>query len=114
MSPVINIEGSPMLGANLLVSIQIKKSKTMQFKPTIITFEAESELKWMGKLFNSQYFFVGEHYFKLRMLDANRVELIHGETFTGILLPLLWPFIAKNTLVAFEKFNKDLQTRLST
>ena len=73
-SPVINIEGSPMLGANLLVSIKIKKNKPMQFKPSIITFEPESELKWIGKIFNSRYFFVGEHYFKLRQMDASRVE----------------------------------------
>lgn len=110
-SPVINIEGSPMLGSNLLVSIKIKKNKLMKFKPSIITFEPESELKWIGKIFNSQYFFVGEHYFKLRQMDVNRVELVHSETFTGILLPLLWPMIAKDTQVAFENFNKSLQTR---
>ena len=39
-------------------------------------------------------------------------NLIHGETFTGILLPLLWPMIAKDTQVAFENFNKTLQARL--
>ncbi|MBA2651637.1 MAG: SRPBCC domain-containing protein [Tatlockia sp.] len=110
-SPVINIEGSPMLGANLRVSIRIKKNKLMQFKPSIISFKPESELKWIGKLLNSRSLFVGEHYFKLRSIDATRVELIHGETFTGLFLLLIWPIIAKDTQVAFENFNKSLQAR---
>ena len=49
--------------------------------------EPGRELCWIGGPWGVLR---GRHYFELRELDAG-TELIHGERFEGLLLPLLWP-----------------------
>lgn len=52
----------------------------------------------------------GRHYFELRTtLDGDETELIHGERFDGLLLPLLWPLMAPQ----LERLYTDVNAALA-
>jgi hypothetical protein len=39
------------------------------------------------------------------------VRFVQREEFSGLLVPLLWPLLEKNTRLGFEDMNKGLKTR---
>ena len=71
----------------MLVTIKPLDKKPMSFKPTLLTFSASSELRWLG-IVGARWIFSGEHYFILQPINSNETKLIHGENFSGILAPL--------------------------
>lgn len=63
----------------LHIELSSGKLKT-SFGPIILKCTQDKELHWLGKLNNSSWFFVGEHYFILREKHGH-TRLIHGENF---------------------------------
>ncbi len=59
----------------------------MAFSPRVLVLEPQRELRWKGKL-GFEGLFDGEHYFRLTP-TATGTRFEHGETFTGLLVPLL-------------------------
>jgi hypothetical protein len=57
--------------------------------------------------------FDGEHYFILEPLEDGKTKLTHGETFSGILVPLFAKTLQK-TERGFMRMNQDLNERLLT
>lgn len=56
--------------------------------PVVVEEASEGrELRWAGGPWG---LLRGHHFFRLRELDG-KTELVHGEQFEGLLLPLLWP-----------------------
>ena len=60
----------------------------MTFKPAVLAFSENKEFRWKGKL-GINGIFDGEHYFQLTDLENNQTKFIHGEKFSGILIPLM-------------------------
>lgn len=105
------IEGELNEGEKITVFIQPPDEDGMEFKPLILKYDDKSELRWKGKMFFSGIF-DGEHYFKFESLSEERTRLIHGEKFSGILVPFLLPRIKENTLKGFNQFNAALKDRV--
>jgi len=59
----------------------------MSFKPRLLVFEPRKELRWKGQLLVPGIF-DGEHYFQLFESSPGRVQFLHGELFSGLLVPL--------------------------
>ena len=55
--------------------------------------------------------FDGEHQFILKDAHSASVEFIHREEFNGILLPILWKKLLRDTLPGFERFNNELKKK---
>ena len=72
------------------------------YYPKILSFKKEEELIWQGKQ-GAMFLLAGKHYYKLRSIDINKTELLHGEYFTG----LLSSFISKKLLKKMEKAFND-------
>lgn len=102
------ISGDLKEGDQLIVNIDNGASGKMTFKPTIKRMEVASELRWVGHL-GFPGLFDGEHYFKLEQSETGGARLIHGETFSGVLTPLLFPLIKQDTTLGFEKMNAALK-----
>jgi len=85
---VRRISGQQAPGARLAVTIQPEGGKAMSFKPTLLVFEPQRELRWKGQLLVPGVF-DGEHYFQLTESSAGRVHLAQGELFSGLLVPLV-------------------------
>ena len=108
-SPFIkSIEGKLEVGQRITIFIQPEGEQGMEFTPTVINAEKDQELRWRGKL-GYRGVFDGEHYFKLEKLNSNQTHVTHGETFTGVLVPIIWALIKKGTTQGFLSQNRALK-----
>ena len=109
---ITEISGELKLGATLNVLITPPNKKGMRFKPTLLKAEPNKELRWAGKL-GLATVFQGEHYFLLETTTEEQTKLIHGEIFTGWLVPLLKKDLTGATKQGFIAMNEALKTKLS-
>jgi hypothetical protein len=79
----------------------------MTFKPTILNLELNKEFRWKGKL-GITGIFDGEHYFILEYLNKDKTKFIHGEKFSGLLVPLVGKMLDK-TQKGFQLMNESIK-----
>ncbi|PSB08160.1 SRPBCC domain-containing protein [filamentous cyanobacterium CCP1] len=106
-----SIHGEAKQGETLEVSIQPPGSNGMTFRPVILTLQPGCELRWLGRLLLPGIF-DGEHRFQIEPLGENRTRLIHGEVFSGLLVPFLWSSLDKQTRQGFEEMNHALKRQV--
>ncbi|AEE52047.1 SRPBCC domain-containing protein [Haliscomenobacter hydrossis] len=102
-----SIRGEKKIGEKLTVSIESPGGNGMTFQPIVTSFKENVEFRWKGKL-GLRGIFDGEHYFQLIRQENNRTKLIHGEQFSGILVPLMGKALDK-TKDGFELMNRSLK-----
>ena len=91
------------------VGKQIKiKLQGMTFKPIILIFNENSELKWLGRLW-VKGIFDGEHKFKLTDNGNGTTNFEQSEIFSGILVKLFSKSLDKDTKNGFEQMNMELK-----
>lgn len=101
------IEGGKGVGKNLTVKIQPPGGKEMTFKPEILVFEPDQELRWLGRG-PKKGLFDGEHYFKIEQQDDTTCKLVHGEKFSGMLVGFMKKTLDK-TEEGFQQMNEALK-----
>ena len=70
------------------------------------------ELRWLG---GPKGLITGSHYFILESQgDSRRTRFRHGESFSGILAPIVWALIKSQLRPAYSGFNEDLKRRSET
>jgi hypothetical protein len=104
---ITSIIGEPKLGNRLTVSINPPGGKGMTFKPNILTLESNKEFRWKGIL-GINGIFDGEHYFILEFLENDKTKFIHGEKFSGLLVPLVGKMLDK-TQKGFQLMNESIK-----
>ena len=82
------VQGEVKEGEKLEVSLQPPGGTSMTFRPRVLKAERGKELRWLGKV-GVPGIFDGEHYFTIEATGDNKVRLIQGEYFRGILVPLM-------------------------
>jgi hypothetical protein len=102
-----SIEGEKRVGKQLKVSIQPPNGNGMTFKPMVLQYDPIKEFRWKGKLGISGIF-DGEHYFRLIDIGENTTRFIHGERFSGILVPFMGGALSK-TKEGFQLMNEALK-----
>ncbi|QKF59332.1 SRPBCC domain-containing protein [Aliarcobacter lanthieri] len=106
---IIDINGELYENKTLKIVVKIDE-KTMIFKPKILKYEENKELRWLGKIFLSGIF-DGEHYFLIKDNNDGTTTFIQGEKFSGILIPFFGKTIL-NTKKGFEAMNEELKKRV--
>lgn len=101
--------GMPHVGETLKVTISPGDGKKMTFRPKVSVAEPERELGWLGRLLIPGLF-DGEHSFRIVALASNRVRLVHGERFSGLLVGLARTSL-EGTRAGFEAMNRALKAR---
>ena len=94
----------------LRVRIQPPGGRAMTFHPTVLRVDDARGFAWRGRTLVPGLF-DGEHFFTLEPLGPDRVRLIHGEHFRGVLVPLLARTLRTTTREGFERMNAALKTR---
>jgi len=75
------------------------------YYPIVLSFKKEEELIWQG-VQGAKILLAGKHYYKLRSIDKNNTELLHGEYFTGILSHFLPKSLLQKMENAFVDHNE--------
>ena len=83
-----SIEGEKLAGKKITVSIQPPDSKGMTFKPLILNFEPNKELRWKG--------------------SDTQTKFIQGEEFSGVLVWMMGNALNK-TQEGFKLMNEALK-----
>ena len=79
----------------------------MKFKPKILVYEPEEELRWLGSLWIPKLF-DGEHSLIIKTISENKVLFTQKEKFRGLLVPVLSSLL-KDTESGFEMMNQALK-----
>lgn len=103
-----SINGEVKVGNKIKAKIRQSESKEMTFKPKIITFETNKELRWLGHLLFAGLF-DGEHKFELIDNGNGTTTFRQSEKFKGIFVPLLKKQLDNNTKKGFEEMNRKLK-----
>lgn len=107
---VRRIEGELRPGARLTVSIQPEGGKGMTFRPTLLGATPGEELRWKGRVLLPGLF-DGEHFFHISQLGPDRCLFVHGEKFSGLLVPLFRSSLNSETRSGFHAMNQALKNR---
>lgn len=93
-NPLIkNIKGNLVEGETLKIHVTLPNQMGMRFKPIITKVDFRKEFVWKGK-FLFEGLFDGEHFFRLETVGTNQTKLIHGENFSGFLVPYFKKMLA--------------------
>jgi hypothetical protein len=103
-----SIKGDIKVGNKITARIDPPQAKGMTFKPKILTFETNKELKWLGHLLFAGLF-DGEHKFELMDNGNGTTTFIQSEKFKGILVPLFKNMLDNNTINGFNEMNGKLK-----
>lgn len=78
--------------------------------PVVIERADEArELRWRG---GPKGLLTGSHYFMLEGVDGGqRTRFRHGETFAGVLAPMVWALLKAQLGPSYSGFNEDLKRR---
>lgn len=105
---VISAQGEAIEGEQIQVTIKPPGGKPTNFQPTLIVVQEEREIRWLGQ-FLVPGLFEGEHYFKMSPTADGNIELVQGESFSGLLAWLLMPLIEADTKAGFESMNAAIK-----
>ena len=105
---IIHSEGVVKVGNTLKNSMK-NGNKTSVFKPKVLKAEKGKSFEWLGSLF-IKGLFDGHHYFHIQKINANQINLIHGEKFSGILSGMIFRKIGDDTRKNFIKMNRALKS----
>lgn len=105
---ITRLKGVFKEGERLEVNIQPPGGSAMKFKPLVLEALAGKSLRWKGIL-GLPGLFDGEHYFLLEETEGGKTRFVHGERFTGILVPFI---SLEKTKSGFEAMNESLSKRL--
>ncbi|REH48896.1 hypothetical protein C7448_105179 [Tenacibaculum gallaicum] len=100
-----SVTGEVKVGNQIQIKLQ-----GMTFKPIVLTFNENTELKWLGHLW-FKGIFDGEHKFKLTDNGNGTTNFEQSENFSGILVKLFSKSLDKDTKSGFEKMNLELKLR---
>jgi hypothetical protein len=105
------VRGELREGGRLEVYIQPPGHKGMTFRPVLLRVLPPRELRWLGRLWLPRVF-DGEHAFTIDDLGGGRARFAQGERFRGVLVPLLWGSMGRDTRRGFEDMNRALKRRV--
>lgn len=107
---VREISGKAEVGTTLSVYIKPDGGMGAKLAPSVVNVSENKLFAWKGKLGTSGIF-DGQHEFHIEPVADDKVRFVQREEFSGILVPILWPMLKKNTKRGFEDMNRALKER---
>lgn len=103
-----SLTGKVKVGEKINVTIQPYDSKPMSFKPKVLVFETNKEMRWIGRLLFGGLF-DGKHQFEIIDNHNGTVTFKQSEVFKGILMPFFSKKKMENTRKGYEAMNQQLK-----
>ncbi len=103
-----SITGDVVVGSTITTRLQPPGASGMTFKPKVLVFEKNKELRWLGNLLFPGLF-DGEHKFELIDNGNGTTTFKQCEKFRGILVPLFRKMLDINTTNGFNLMNQKLK-----
>jgi hypothetical protein len=107
---LLEVEGKLAVSAPIRFRFELPRGLRMNATATVLKVEPARELRWAGQLL-WPWLFRAEHYFVIERVEVERVRFLHGEIFSGLLLPLAWLILRGHGPPVYEQMNADLRQR---
>lgn len=107
---MVKMTGRLQAGNTIALENRTRDGQSMTFRPTILKAEANTELRWLGRLWVPGVF-DGEHFFILTPTGDGKTLLQHGETFRGVLVPFVRGWLTGTIQADFHRINIALKAR---
>lgn len=101
--------GEVGVGKKLNITLYPSSGSKMSFKPKLLVIDKSRELRWMGHLIVNGLF-DGEHYWVLTHNASGGTDIVHGESFKGLLVGVFKPEKFK---VEYERMNRDMAAEIA-
>lgn len=108
---IVALSGQLAEGERLEATLKRPDGKPMRFRPQVLRVSPARQIRWLGRV-GPGGLFDGEHYFVLEPAEDGTTRMVHGERFTGLLVPFMGSLIAE-TEQSFEAMNAALGERLT-
>lgn len=107
------VQGEPVVGCRLRLRLASAPGAegTVGLSAAVRVVEAPNHLAWGGGVPGLPWLLDVHHWFRLEALGTDRCRLHHGERFQGLLLPLVWPFVAQRVEAGYPAFNAAFKRR---
>jgi hypothetical protein len=107
---IVKSVGKAELGERLTCRPRISKTRIATFHPVVTRLKPGTVFVWTGH-FGVPGLADGVHIFELKAENSGETLLIHRQTFSGILMPLIWKPIEKVAIRGFTRMNEALKER---
>lgn len=104
------VDGTPEKGARLTVTAQPPSGRELTFHPVVLECVENRELRWQGRLL-FRGLFDGERFFRIETVTPGRSRFVHGEYFSGLLVPPLKRYLDRSIRAGFIEMNQALKSR---
>lgn len=105
------LQGEARVGARIRFIFELPRGFRMKATARVLTVAPPTELRWAGKFF-TPWLLRAEHYFHLAPSGDGHTRFDHGERFTGLLVPLLWPVLRGKGRQVYVDMNEALRARV--
>ena len=105
------LEGEVRQGAPWKMVVSTGETSSMKFDITLTSWTPDQQLTWIGGMFTPRLF-ASTHDFRLSEV-AGGTRLLNSETFSGLLIPLLFPFLKATTEASFVRMNEALKAEVA-
>ncbi len=106
---LLKVVGTPAAGERIRFWFELPRGFRAPACATVLKAEPGRELRWAGRL---PGLLRAEHYFVLERVDAAKMRFRHGEIFSGLLLPIVWPILRGSGTEVYEAMNAALKQRV--
>jgi len=101
--------GEVDVGKKLTVTISMSSGRKMSFRPKLLVVDQHRELRWRGRLIIKSLL-DGAHSWVLSRNASGGTDIVHGETFKGL---LVWIIKPEELKVEFERMNRDMTAEVA-
>jgi hypothetical protein len=109
---IVEAQGLAVLDSQLRLRMSPPGGRAITLKPKVTTAVPGVLLEWLGRL-PVPFLFAGRHRFELHPTHTG-TRVVHSETFTGMLVPLLARSLDAHTLPGFTAMNEALKAEAET
>ncbi len=103
-----SVTGEVAVGKKISILLAPPESSEMTFSPTVLAFEPNKELRWLGHFWFTGLF-DGEHKFELIDNGNGTTTFRQSEEFGGILVMFFSTTLDVNTVNGFKLMNEKLK-----
>jgi hypothetical protein len=108
---ILSLEGHVAVGDTIVARIAPPGGSPMIFKPVVLVYHENMELRCRGKLLIPGLF-DGKHLFQLRDNKDGKTTFIQSENFSGLLVRMFSKMLDNNTMEGFRQMNQALKNRV--
>jgi hypothetical protein len=107
---ILEVRGVVSQDATVRYRFEFPRGVRLWANAKILQFEPEKELRWAAH-FLTPGVFNGEHYFAITAAPGSNSIFHHGEIFTGLVLPVVWPVVRAHGPKIYGSLNEALKQR---